>query len=517
MKPYLTFLYMYRYQTNGNNTYRSYSILMAEDFVIENTYMAYISNAPYVYPNDSTDKYVKHATISTGWHVIPNQLWRHVATPKDWYHLQINAEAYHVKSQEITVFNMVPMTTQLAIQGNTLFTAFNNTIYALAYTDDLYETGYEPWRESNDFNVYSAQLAWKEGQRPVYKNTSSKRNDLPKYNFLIADSLTTSSNTWSCSNQDAGQGCWPSPQRPTGLFWDPLNRPENIQELRPGKNAVHFTWHCHETDSNIWFNMDGLAHWYPNVPTGPYGLVRPRVKHLGKYDDPNLIATQLQQTPNINDYSLPNFNTVPITPNAWFWKELQQSLVDTDLAQKPNLHFPGTEYEQYKYPIMQHFIKMIPLFDPNNVHIEITANVSIKIKTVVSYKKRRSAIFAPTWGPFNWRSLYSSAIDDGNFMPSMIRYRTAGARRTWQNIAVDQLDSDDSTTFNPAHPRQTPYYITTQAVGPGLDGTLLSTQTQTARPQATKRKTQPTTSQRDPSPEMPINQPAFDHITKTQL
>lgn len=503
--------------------------------------MAYITNTPYSYPADNGNILAQNTAINTGWHAIPNCLWRTLVTPKQWAELQIDSEAYHVQSIDCTIFNMIPMTTQMAIQGNTLFTAFNNTIYAIAYKDELYETSWEPWTQPENLDKYGANLAWKEGLYYVAGTTTKHRYMLPVYTWKVPKSRTTSSKTWNFANNgtDRGQGVFPSPGRPSGIFWDPLNRPDHIMELRPGKNAIHFSWTCHPTDENIWFNMDQLASWYPYVTAGPYanGLNRPNSFTLSSMEDPDLLASKYQNNPTINDYTIPNWASLPLVPCGWWWKEMQQSLIDTDpWNQKPDLHFPGTEYEQYKYPPTQFFIKLIPLFDANNTNVEITAQVSIKTTLTLQIKPRRSALYCPTWGPFSWHNLYSAQTENQNYINSFIRYRTGGARRTWQNLTSDQGENDTSTSYTSAHPRQTPYWTTTVAAGTGASGTFTTTTTNidsrgkshitvtfnkdlervVMHAPVPKRRTEKEKKSREPSPEMSIQMSTFQHITQME-
>ncbi|QEJ80807.1 capsid protein VP1 [Psittacara leucophthalmus chapparvovirus] len=528
---------------------------MAEDVSFENVYMCYIKNMPYIYPPDNQDTMDATSQINTGWHIIPNFLWNHFVTPKQWAEFQIKYEAYHVESCSATIFNMIPMTTQLAIQGTSVFTAFNNTIMALAYTDKLYETSWEKWTSTTIRNQ-SPNLAEKEGLKCELGTANRKRFELPIYSWKVPHVRLTSINTWADvpvqkSLMDAaGQGVWPKGQNaatwPSGCFWDPMNMPGELQELRPGKNACSFSWSCHPCDSNIWFNMDQLGQWYPWTTPGPYNADnRPFTYVLSSNLDPDPLASRFQNDPWINDYTIPNWAQIPICDPSWFWKEMQQSIADymgeNIYNQKPDLRFPGTEYEKYKWPPTQWFIKMVPLFDTNGTHIEVTAQISMRVKLNVKAKKRRSAYYAPTWGPFNWRSVYAGTTKLQNYKNSFVRYRSAGARKTWQNIA------NQDTTANKAHPRETPYDLNQKVAGgsgissTGLAPTTASILTTTAKdiaakpdltvtfssdtlerevtkhPVAQKRRAQPVT--RKPSPDLPINDLTFypGNIPDTQL
>lgn len=139
-----------------------------------------------------------------------------------------------------------------------------------------------------------------------------------------------------------------------------------------------------------------------------------------------------------------------------------------------NQFFVGTEAELAKYPPHQMFIKMIPLFDSNGTHVAASANISIKTTLTLKTKKRRSALYAPTWGPFGWRDLYSAKSFQKRFAPSLIRYRTGGMRRTWQNVgdAPESVGSGTVANIKYPHPRETPYnWMVTNASGTGAGQT----------------------------------------------
>lgn len=427
--------------------------------------MCYIKNAPYQYPPDNTDQIDHVTTFNTGWHCIPTMLWRHFCTPKRWYELQQQFEAYELKGYKVTIFNMIPMTYQLAIQGNTAFTAFNNCVYALGYQDRYYETPWMRWLDTANDPHYN-NLLYKEGQIYKYNSNSKVRYLWPTYSWDLPNAYTSTDQTWSMNNTaKSGIGVWPQRgKHPSGLIWDPLNEPESLMELRPGKNAITFTWEQHPCDEGKFYNFDQLASWFPWGATGPYNArLRPQSWKETVMDDPNELSTLWQENPGVRDYTVPNMAFQPLTPMAWFWKEMQQSIIEPDKGstgqadfwRRTNLHWPGTEWEQYKYPPTQCFIKVIPMFDDNNTLIDCTAQISVKLEIYGLGKKRRSAIYAPTYGPFPWRSLYSAKTQDLNFMPSFIRVRTGGGRRTWQNQAFEINGSD--TQQSTGHWRLLPY------------------------------------------------------------
>nr|QKE54938.1 MAG: hypothetical protein [Parvoviridae sp.] len=472
---------------------------MAEDHTISNVWMAYISNSPYIYPNDDT---LVHTTnqINTGWHVIPNMFWRHLVTPAQWAQMQINYEAYHVKGIKCTIFNCVPMTTQLAIQGNTLFTAFNNSIYGMAYKDELYETSWHNWYQYDNKEPHN--LIYKEGLAATYGGNQKYRQSLPIYTWRLPNSRAVQRCTYDNHpnnyNDGTGQsGVFPVPSgdenhfRPTGILWDPLNRPEEIMEIRPGKNAVTFTWECHACDEGKWFNMDLLHWWHPYVPESPYHSMRQRPTSytFTTYTEPDRLSNRWEAQPSINDYTIPDYSDIPVVPMAWWWEEMK-SAVPASLSSLEgwqikyiDLYFSGTEYEKYKYGPTQWFLKMIPLFTEQGTHIECSAQISIKTQLFLACKKRRTAIFAPTWGPFNWKQLYTAKSADQTFNPALIRYRTGGAKRTWQNIA----DSTSAIT----HPRRTVYNTSTTVPGGSGQGSTFTTPTTQTPPRRTMPRSTP--------------------------
>lgn len=481
---------------------------MAENHTISNVWMAYIQNNPYVYPNDNASIYSSDR-INTGWHIIPNMLWKHLVTPKQWHMLTINYEAYHVCGIKATIFNCVPMTTQLAIQGTNVFSAFNNSIYGMGYKDELYETSWYNYFAYTNNDPHN--LLYKEGLAPEYGTNNKKRVLLPIYEWHMPNSRANNKctydstvNAYSGANEQSGVFPVPSGDgnhfRPGGIIWDPLNRSEEIMELRPGKNAVSFSWEAHPCDSDKWFNIDLLSWWYPYVPESPYHShrQRPGSYKFTEYCEPDRLATRYETSPATNDYTIPNYANIPVVPMAWWWHEIKSAVpatVGTDWNLKYiDLFFQGTEYEKYKYGPTQWFVKMLPIFDDNNTHVMCTAQISVKTELYLKCKKRRSAIFAPTWGPFNWKQLYAHNSADQLYFPSMIRYRSGGAKRTWQNFADSQSKA--------AHPRATVYDTGhTQGGGEGICSTGLTRTTATATyskgtkpsaPPAPKRERYPT-------------------------
>lgn len=462
---------------------------MAESVSFSHCYIGYVENQAYNLPVDqpTSDTQSSANTLQTGWHIMPTMLWRHFITPKDWFHLVHSYEAYTVESTSCTLFNMIPMATQIAIQGSTLFTSFNNCIYAWGYTDDLYETAYHNWwNEPKQPNLFYPEGLW-----TAAGSATKTRYTFPLYVYRTPLFRVASENTLGY-NQHPARAVYPltagNHYIPSGVVWNPLNRPESLLEFRPGKNAITFNWHPHSCDHGKWTNLDQLAFLTPPMIQGPYcGKQRPGTYRIADNCDPEILSSKHQTSTPENDYTIPNLADQPIVPSAWFWKECMNQIVNSNTLpndanpwMKPDLYYNGTEYSLYKYPPMQHFCKLVPLINENGTNIAFSAQISCKITINLKAKKRRSAFYCPTDGPYSWRQLYSHTTQDRLFVPSFIRARTGGARINWQNMA------DTTGTGNDGHFREDAYTRETVAGGTGTGGTRAAvtyTTAQTAKPQ----------------------------------
>ncbi|QNA42603.1 capsid protein [Chapparvovirus sp.] len=514
---------------------------MADDFSFSTLRSVYVDNETYDYPfgtyNFSEGGMYVHP-VKTGWQVIPNILWEHFVSPKDFYEMTIKYEAVKVKSIECTLFNMIPIQSTLAIQGTSTFSAFNNTVYLMGYNDTLYETPPFPWTYISPSTTLTPFFdnnwnpAYKEGkyvvkgkwcrnqsiQKPWYERNQlfpndtagtdcpdpeTKRMRTGKINQTTSTEKTYTTALQKLPHYTWGQGANQAIQefdKPpalnitdagwqfqatcdlTGVFWDPLNRPDEILELRPGKNAITFSWNTHETDSNIWFNLDYLADLWPyprgsvnsrdyarNIDIFTPGINHPTVEfntpgldYSSSIDNPPPTRVpppglkgyefyEYVMRPNIYP-EIPNWRKIPIVPTYWWFKEMENMETFKDILVKAqskkgtftncmlwnqtikSIFWPGTEYENHKYPPTQWFVKTIPIFDDQGDLIPVQCQVWMKLTIHLAGKPRKSAIYAPTWGPWQWNALYG--VDGLNqYNLSGIRGRSGGARRTYPTYA----------------------------------------------------------------------------------
>lgn len=535
------------------------------DFTISTLRSVYITNEPYQYPipflqRGSTSKGDSPGSfgtaISTGWHIVPNLLWGHVCSPKQWWEMVLKFEAIKVNSIKCRFFNPIPIQTAVSFQGTSTFPAFNNTVYALGYNDDLYETPWfnwwsKPFVASNKKvdMFYEYNPAYKEGTIPQpvdkpfeYCNEAldtRKQYDTPSTGvFQHPEQWTTKTYQASTNNMvqslkyrrvflpiywyhfpfkqfhNSGNATLNWLQLNTdfeyayndisGAFWDPLNRPDDLMELRPGKNMIEFSWSTHEVDSNIWFNTDRIASLTPygrprptDVDPGVWNMplrvrmIDPRgpgnsvhrwghLKQFGLVKNGEALTVPMVQMAPEGQMTIPSWRRWPVVPSRWFYKELQQQnpyvyqnmvtrIYAKDVSGCPDptagtgagttagdaqitgpyqdIKFPGTEYEQHKYPPTQWFLKTVPLFDNAENRISVEMQMWMHITVNITGKSRRSALYAPSWGPVLPMDLYSVNMDT-NFGENYMRVRSGGARRTW----YDPSEGPPEMLYNPRHP-----------------------------------------------------------------
>lgn len=297
---------------------------MPDTITFHNTRIVYIKNAVNKYDwgtiSESSQLPTYQYTQDTGWHYIPNSQFRDYMTYKDWYHLVTNYSYFCPKSVKVTVQNLIPLTDDLSIAQDTTFMSFNNTIYALTYQDNIYEThpkqGEAPYLFYREGIKYTGQTTSVKQYLPIYLHK------LPATQFKAL----------------------------IGFFWDPLVKSKQLGELRPGKNAVSYTWSRNPVDNDKW-------------------------KFLGRYlsVDPTYDLTDKAFFDEVNTNSIDQV----ITPG-------QSYLAYPDNSQTKKKMI--VEYDKlWKYPIPNMFIKMIPIHTSKGslmrhegqvvLHMEITFDV----------------------------------------------------------------------------------------------------------------------------------------------
>lgn len=334
---------------------------------------AYCSNAHNEYDaveldkGDAVNPYQQGQT--TGWQFIPNQRMDDWILPYQWYRLGTSGRAWRIKSLKCTVQNMIPLTEQVAIQGNATFSSFNNTIYALAYDDKLYDTPY-------NINVTAElPLQFREGLNPVTK----ARMQLPNYKWVAFDTF-------------------PDHRTLNALRWDPFQHPEHLMELRPGKNAIVFTWERSPEDDGKWITMEnkvngsigGRNRQYQGAPTNKYNNVDNR--HMSAQGKVNL-ADDADETAALNQiaadpqfyFSTQNYQEELLTPgvtaSSWYIQHFNRLMKSgCPVADKTNNYLAILQYLQnvgFKKPIPNWFIKLVPLFNAQNALVQTEAQIGI--------------------------------------------------------------------------------------------------------------------------------------------
>lgn len=304
-------------------------------------------NASAVYFNNNFNKMFNITNVQanatadqdTGWHFIPNQLYRNWLTPRQWFDLVTNHDKFKIHSCETTVQNMIPLTDNLAIGQDTTFMTFNNTIYALGYTDKHYETNYA---------MHPMEPIFKEGVTISATGTIAKQS-LPTYTHKLNKPTPTTVN--SC------------------FAWDPFIHPSSLMELRPGKNAIKFGWVADPVDNDKWYST-------------ARDIVS--VNH----------DTQVTDRHNV-DWIMLN---EPITPGQLIMEDPR-----FDFKHKEVMYYK----KQWRYPINNWFIKMIPIVDSKSNLLKHEAHVFMVRKITFEVTPRTNTT--------NWPQLQHSFADTSKF------------------------------------------------------------------------------------------------------
>lgn len=514
---------MFLYRTTGENTYLGFGTSMAK--IYNNVYCMYITNHPYDYPDYAHESVEAGSIVSTGWHVLPNQMISHFMTPAQWADLIDHSSTYQISSISMELFNLVPLTETLSLSGqNTLWT-FNNCLYALGYSDEYRETSYYNWmsygssvQDQTKLKRFpkancSPNLLYKEG-----KQCSGESNWIqytpPLYGWQRPLYRIHSTRTYANSAlAGAGIGVYPCTssgtqagnKQPGGLIWDPFNNPDALMELRPGKNSMKFS---HTFEHSPVFNSDMFAYMSPYTATGPYqGNDRPGTFQQTLESDPDMLTSRNEGNDGpFNDFTIPNFAFQPLVPSGWWWKEIKESIMDITWLKKPNLHWTGTEREMCCDPPPQWFCKVLPLFRASPIGgsptlIDCIANVAVRTSITINTTPRHSAIYCPTHGPWSWWDLYSHLPWYHNYKLAGVRGRAGGLRRTWQNYEFTSVDTEPALGGGNAHRREDPYKESvTITSGCGTGSTYTATLTHTIAKQPSIHETTTTESGTQPIP-----------------
>lgn len=278
--------------------------------------------------------------INTGWHFIPNQYYTNFLTPRQWFDLVTNHSEFKLDKVEVIIQNMIPLTDNLSIEQNTTFMTFNNTIYALAFQDNHYLT---------NFGEEQTNLLWREG---VEMKQSSDTDTPTIKGKLYLPIYTHYLPTERVSGVD----------RPYGLFaWDPLVDAENLQELRPGKNAVTFSWTASED------------HWTTTAAFSSYNNFQNLTNRPYFFKDDNV------------------FNEFPLTPSGHHRKVVRtiQDQLGSDTWG------PITQSVYWQKPIPNFFIKMLPIFDTKGNLMKHEGQIVLTRKIYFSVKPRAGGMNFP--------------------------------------------------------------------------------------------------------------------------
>lgn len=302
---------------------------MAKTISFTNFNYAYIENDPFIYPANDTS-----LDVTTGYHYIPNRLFRDWMTAAQYYQLTQQASKYRVSNIEVVIQNLIPLTDQLAIQATASFTGFNNTIYAICFQDNN-----NKFYQSTSDIVSSPSLERREGL-----GADGKRFVLPEV---------------KCEQYNNLSGC----------FADPLIDAENIMELRPGKNAVKFS----SPINGSW-----------KTTTRLYYQTNTEIISTGSTQKPVDIKAAIN-LPFENKFDS-NMAPEEIQPHATT-RQLVQTFPKNSMTYS-ELGYWIAANEDYVYatqPPPNFILKLIPLFDSSNSQLKATGQIGIYKKITFEY------------------------------------------------------------------------------------------------------------------------------------
>lgn len=351
----------------------------------ENCNIAYLANAVnkmYYFANDTKEEFNYQVT---GWHFIPNQNYSNWMNQRQWFDLVTNHSSFRLVSCEATVQNMIPLTDNLAIGQDTTFMTFNNTIYALGYTDKHYET----------FPVESGlDIKYREGIiiNPV-DGTTTNKFALPLYNHPLYKYNQTE--------------CW------SVYAWDPFVHPSSLMELRPGKNAITFKWEANPSDKDKFVSTANI-----------YGL-NVRSDNTNK-------ANRHISTWNIADMWMTPGQKMKGFPNVIDYNNKQIQIINQEI---------------WNHPINNWFIKMVPIVDSKNNLLKHEAQVVVVRKITFEVQPRVNCTNYPQIDSL-WADDKKFVSKEGQPNPVITTryYQSAYAPANFQG-KQPVLDTFDSTDY----------------------------------------------------------------------
>lgn len=293
----------------------------------------------------------------TGWHYIPNNRWCDFFNPAQWFDLVTNHESVKIKSINCAVMNLIPMTDQVAIQQTSTFLSFNNTLYALAYEDNCMETHCSLGRFAP-----KPKISMREGvEIAAGDGTVSQKQYLPTYTHYIPKL----SGTEECK----------------GYYWDPLTRPSEIMELRPGKNSITFHWEPHGSDAHITYSLMN------DFSTTQMTRDDSMTDQITLGDWVSYMNGQITPASSRLEDMYTRQEAAPTPPNppgrtAFNKKACGQAAI-------------WASQNAYQFPIRNWFIKMIPIFDTKNALLKHEAQVCVHKTITLEVSPRKAAINMP--------------------------------------------------------------------------------------------------------------------------
>lgn len=369
----------------------------------------------------------------TGWHFIPNSRFCDYLNPAQWFDLVTNHETARLLDVECLAQNLIPLTDQLAIQQTTTFVSFNNTIYALCYSDDCNETVAQTNKQQNAHPIHC-----REGISISATGDVSDKLYLPDYVHYTPP---------------LGTGAQNSVLPGKNYFWDPLTRASKLQELRPGKNSVRFHWSVHDMDKHIIWNL-GLGSW-----THPL-------------EADSSTNTQVPQYMDMIHY---NTYTAQLTPLSYAVADTFRNQYPPDT--KTGLYPIGnTQYDLqnalwasqngFKHPIQNWFIKMVPIFDSNKALLKHEAQICIVKRIRFEVTPRKSAVNMPRIDYMmadNVHMSNDSCLKDPHFAPAIPKLTTLGYHAIPNGRTLDNVPG-----FPDIHPNVKPTPPPTSDMTDGL-------------------------------------------------